>query len=528
MRKKISRLAKGSSSGPKNYLSSFDSLLFYKAVFSILLLYTLSPALTPDEAQYWVWSQYLDFGYYSKPPGIAYLLKLAESIFGIAAESLRLPSIILSCIVGLLFEKTLLKLELPKTIARNTMRLFVFSPLILFGSFAATTDVGLLTFYCALLRVLVDDSLRFRKFLLVLLAFLGSLFKPLILILACSQFLLPPAKRSSRLQDFAFMAFGCTLMGLLALVWNINHDFVTFRHILGQLTGQGSNSSGSFSFTRPFFYLLGQLALLSPLIGIKLASSLKSNWGTFFEKKEDLSPFDRWKVYSGRLILLILSFVFLFGFKVKYQANWIIFLYPHLFILLAAYFLKRPFKVSRLVRFHMAGHTGLFITLCLFAQLQSSSITCFHLPWKVNIFKQAAGYKQLCLLVANEKIPLEDRLVISDKYQTVSQLSFYLRPGCYTPVYWFNLHGARKSQFSFYKPPQTFIDSRAIFMAVENKSIEEMEKEAALYVERLKPYFKSIGKVHLVKMVGSRDVKTLLWMELEGYLGNRPQDPSFF
>ena len=30
--------------------------------------------LYPDEAQYWLWSRTLDWGYYSKPPMIAWLI----------------------------------------------------------------------------------------------------------------------------------------------------------------------------------------------------------------------------------------------------------------------------------------------------------------------------------------------------------------------------------------------------------------------------------------------------------------------
>ena len=35
-----------------------------------------------DEAQYWTWAQHLDWGYFSKPPGIAALIAASTALFG--------------------------------------------------------------------------------------------------------------------------------------------------------------------------------------------------------------------------------------------------------------------------------------------------------------------------------------------------------------------------------------------------------------------------------------------------------------
>ena len=37
-----------------------------------------------DEAQYWTWSLAIDWGYYSKPPFLAWLIALNSSICGIS------------------------------------------------------------------------------------------------------------------------------------------------------------------------------------------------------------------------------------------------------------------------------------------------------------------------------------------------------------------------------------------------------------------------------------------------------------
>lgn len=40
----------------------------------LVTLFSTPLELYPDEAQYWLWSRTLDFGYYSKPPVIAWAI----------------------------------------------------------------------------------------------------------------------------------------------------------------------------------------------------------------------------------------------------------------------------------------------------------------------------------------------------------------------------------------------------------------------------------------------------------------------
>ena len=51
--------------------------------------------LGPDEAQYWTWSQALDWGYYSKPPGIAWQIALGTHLFGNTELGVRFGSLII-------------------------------------------------------------------------------------------------------------------------------------------------------------------------------------------------------------------------------------------------------------------------------------------------------------------------------------------------------------------------------------------------------------------------------------------------
>lgn len=66
---------------------------------------TLSPLnLYADEAQYWRWGDTLEWGYYSKPPMIAWVIHMVTSVFGDAEWAIRLPGAFLHTIAaGFLF-----------------------------------------------------------------------------------------------------------------------------------------------------------------------------------------------------------------------------------------------------------------------------------------------------------------------------------------------------------------------------------------------------------------------------------------
>ena len=55
--------------------------MFYAAWLAVLLIQSLTTELFDDEAYYWVYSRFLDWGYYDHPPMIAALIKVGYAIF---------------------------------------------------------------------------------------------------------------------------------------------------------------------------------------------------------------------------------------------------------------------------------------------------------------------------------------------------------------------------------------------------------------------------------------------------------------
>src|SRR3954465_9441892 len=57
--------------------------------------------LYPDEAQYWLWSRTLDFGYYSKPPMVAWAIWATTHMGGDSEALVRLSAPLFQAIATL-------------------------------------------------------------------------------------------------------------------------------------------------------------------------------------------------------------------------------------------------------------------------------------------------------------------------------------------------------------------------------------------------------------------------------------------
>ena len=77
--------ARNASRWPSLWGASTALLLAFLAALFIYRMWVVQfsgISLFFDEAQYWDWAQDLDWGYYSKPPGIAALIWVSTRLFG--------------------------------------------------------------------------------------------------------------------------------------------------------------------------------------------------------------------------------------------------------------------------------------------------------------------------------------------------------------------------------------------------------------------------------------------------------------
>jgi 4-amino-4-deoxy-L-arabinose transferase-like glycosyltransferase len=118
-------------------------------------LATSNVDLFTDEAQYWSWSRELSWGYFSKPPLIAWIIHVAESVCGSSEACVRAPSPIFyfgTCIVIYLIGR---KLYGP-VVGLWAALLMMFGITLEFSSRIISTDVPLVFFWALALWAYIN------------------------------------------------------------------------------------------------------------------------------------------------------------------------------------------------------------------------------------------------------------------------------------------------------------------------------------------------------------------------------------
>ena len=80
------------------------SKVFFYLILALISLKICAARFTSfslygDEAQYWLWSQNLDLGYFSKPPLLAWFLSGYVDLFGDSFFSLKMFPLLIYCLI---------------------------------------------------------------------------------------------------------------------------------------------------------------------------------------------------------------------------------------------------------------------------------------------------------------------------------------------------------------------------------------------------------------------------------------------
>jgi hypothetical protein len=102
--------------------------------------------LVLDEAQYWTWSRDLAFGYFSKPPMIAWVIRVASDVCGQSEPCLRAASPVLNTLASFMLYLTGRALYGP-AVGFWSAIVFDTLPGLSYSSLLITTDVPLILFW---------------------------------------------------------------------------------------------------------------------------------------------------------------------------------------------------------------------------------------------------------------------------------------------------------------------------------------------------------------------------------------------
>ena len=128
----------------------------------VLVLLAEPYPLFVDESQYWAWGQDLDWGYYSKPPLVAWLVRATTEIFGDTGFGARISTPFVHAATALVLFAVARRLFDAATGAWTAVA-YATAPAVVLSSYLLSVDPALLLFwsialYCVI-RALNDDRL---------------------------------------------------------------------------------------------------------------------------------------------------------------------------------------------------------------------------------------------------------------------------------------------------------------------------------------------------------------------------------
>lgn len=132
---------------PRGWLGPALSVVLAVTAFRVALLALNRTDLFVDEAQYWLWGQRLDWGYYSKPPLVAWVIRAFTELGGSDGQFwVRLPGPLFHAATALILARVAAE-AFGSRAAVWTAAVYVTFPFVALGSLLTSTDTMLAPFW---------------------------------------------------------------------------------------------------------------------------------------------------------------------------------------------------------------------------------------------------------------------------------------------------------------------------------------------------------------------------------------------
>lgn len=496
---------------------SWILLAVFLAVKTLLLVCCANLShidLGPDEAQYWTWSKNLALGYYSKPPGIAWLIAAAKIPLGDTAWGVRTAALLLGILLPLAMYSLSRKADLPEKTALASAWIIACIPVGFLASLFATTDAPYIFCWIGAMAFLAEaihtnktpNYVGFALWIAV-----GALFKWPIYYLWVFA-LLGTVLYSSWRSRKMLLGIGISLLGLLpSLLWNLNHGWATFKHVSATVQG-GSVAVAKGNIAE---FLGSQAALLFPVLFVMLFPAFYHLWRHRSEAPKAL-------IFFSSLSALALVGFTLFSIKQKMQGNWSLFTVPGFILLLSWYLMERVESGKKILAISLGTSVFLCFAGLLIPFLGSEGLlsSAYH---RYNPFRHNQGWHELGDILVKHGYNPEHDYIFSDTYQNVSELYFYGPQQKRT--YFLNLQGRRKNQFSYWPSIELEQQNKTgYFVWIENSPKWQKSYSEAIekYKKILPKYFEQVTMLGVEAVGGDEEhsVKGMIIFKCSNYHGS--------
>tara|TARA_R110002073_G_scaffold8207_1_gene45606 strand:+ start:55750 stop:57447 length:1698 start_codon:yes stop_codon:yes gene_type:complete len=285
------------------YLLSISILI----VFLINVIQGSNTELLPDEAYYWVYSQYMDWGFFDHPPLVALWISISDFLF-VDELGVRFFSAVSFAILTYLVWITI---DHPKKKEYTWLFLLIFfstAMLNVYG-FITTPDTPLLLFLGLFLYAYKEylKKQNILSYILLSVSIAGMMYSKYQAILIVFFIILSNFKL---LKDYKLWlaSLGALLLYLPHLDWQWANDFPSFRYHL-----QERVSNRTYKFEHTLMHFVNMIAILGFTFPIM--------YKAFFKSIKTKDAFMRGLNF---IIIGFLVFFFFSSFRGRVQAQWIV------------------------------------------------------------------------------------------------------------------------------------------------------------------------------------------------------------
>ena len=321
------------SDSSKNYMSVTVVVLAVLLVVRVIGVLATPLNLGPDEAQYWRWGQSFEWGYYSKPPMIAWVIGSTTGLFGDSEWAVRIASPFLHTVAAaflFLLGRKMFSAQVGMFAALG----YVLMPGVVLSSGIISTDGVLLPFFSIALYAFwcLREGADWR-YAAVLGAAIGigflSKYAMLYFVIGVALTMLidSPTRKAMLSRNGVTALFIAAAIFAPHMIWNANNGFQTVVHTAdnANLGAELFNFENAIDFIANQMSIFGPVGFLTLLIGMFV---LRGQAGASQYQKE------RWLLC---FILPVLIIIFIQSIVSRAHANWAATAYPAAGVLVAVW-----------------------------------------------------------------------------------------------------------------------------------------------------------------------------------------------
>ena len=481
-----------------------------------LILGALVP-LFPDETYYWDWSRNLTAGYFDHPPMIAYFVRAGTLVFGATPIGVRLVSILAGAAAAIGISATARELGGDEA-AKRAALIFACVPLAAVGFVLATPDAPMLcavawTLYAVIRAFKAEPATRetLQWWCLAGLAMglaMASKFTSVLVPAAIAIGCVSHGRLQNRFgEPGPYLAVLIASLVLLpVLIWNYQHDWVSFKFQLGH--GLGEPKGGALGvLNRELALLGGQIGLVSPILFFFIARAVKRAF--------DPTPAGL-RLVLGMTAAACLAFFVFSATRRSVEANWPALVWLPAIILLAT---EPPFSWREERWFKGGLMFGAGLTAIVYVH---TLIPILPLRADRDQVAKAFGWKEVATVIDRQVAFVKNRAsfgqrdlyIAAERYQDASELAFHLQS--HPRVYSLNLSG-RPNQYDLWVTfPERAKSGAVLMLLLDDESTEPR------IIRRLNCCFHIDQGESIAMMRGSSFISRKRLWYLSGWTGEWP------